>query len=164
MLRKLATTAASARFDSLQPLRSAGAWSPDGRRFAFAAVRQGQATLMLLDMGVEGGGREIAFESLGQILSPTWSPDGNVIAFSALAGGLTDLYAYDLRNQRLRQLTDDAFADLQPAWSHDGRSIAFVTERYSSDLRALQFGRPRLAILDVKTGSVRPAVATPSKP
>ena len=34
----------------------------------------------------------------------------------------------------LRQLTDDVFADLQPAWSHDGRTIAFVTERFSSDL------------------------------
>ena len=65
--------------------------------------------------------------------------------FSALAGGLTDLYVCDVESGRLQQLTDDAFADLQPAWSHDGRTIAFVTERFSSDLRSLSFGRPQLA-------------------
>ena len=95
VVRKLATTAASARFDSLQPLRSAGAWSPTGDWFAFAAVRQGRAALMLLDVGERGGDREIPFPSLGQILSPTWSPDGGAIAFSALADGFTDLYVTD---------------------------------------------------------------------
>jgi hypothetical protein len=50
VIRKLATTAASAKFDSLQPLRSAGAWSADGQWFAFAAVRKGKAALMLIDM------------------------------------------------------------------------------------------------------------------
>ena len=96
IVRKLATTAASARFDSLQSLRSAGAWSRDGEWFAFAAVRQGQAALMLLDMRGRGRDRELVFKELGQILAPTWSPDGTTIAFSALAGGFTDLYAVDL--------------------------------------------------------------------
>ena len=89
------------------------------------------------------------------MLSPSWSPDGSSIAFSALAGGFTDLYVCDVANGALEQLTDDAFADLQPAWSHDGRTIAFVTERYSSDLAALRFGRPQLALLDVETRAVR---------
>jgi hypothetical protein len=32
----------------------------------------------------------------------------------------------------LRRLTNDAFADLQPAWSPDGRRIAFVTNSFSA--------------------------------
>ncbi len=63
VIRKLATTAASAKFDSLQPLRSAGAWSPDGRWFAFAAVRQGRAALLLVDVGQGTGDREIVFST-----------------------------------------------------------------------------------------------------
>ena len=89
---------------------------------------------MVIDMTGEAANREIVFDRLGQVLSPTWSPDGSAIAFSALAGGFTDLYVCDVATGKLRQLTDDAFADLQPAWSHDGRTIAFVTERFSSDL------------------------------
>jgi hypothetical protein len=155
VIRKLATTAASARFDSLQPLRSTGTWSPEGDWFAFPAVRQGHATLMLVAMREGQENRELVFDQLGQILAPTWSPDGKSIAFSALAGGFTDLYVFDLSTNILRQLTDDAPADLQPAWSHDGRRLAFVTERYSSDLATLTFGRPRLAVFDVASGSVQ---------
>ncbi|RPI42317.1 MAG: hypothetical protein EHM59_18120, partial [Betaproteobacteria bacterium] len=163
IVRKLATTAASARFDSLQPLRSIGAWSPNGEWFAFPAVRQGQAALMLLDMRGGGRDREIVLRDLGQILSPTWSPDGRGIAFSALAGGFTDLYTYDIQSGNVRKLTDDAFADLHPAWSPDGRSIAFASERFSSDLSSLHFGPPQLATIDVASGEVRALlVADPS--
>jgi Tol biopolymer transport system component len=155
VVRKLATTAASAKFDSLQPLRSAGAWSADGQWFAFASVRTGKASLSLIDMSGRGRDRELAFDGIGQVLSPAWSPDGRLIAFSALAGGITDLYVCDVASGRVDRLTDDAFADLQPAWSNDGRTIAFATERFSSDLETLEFGRPRLAVLDVASRQVR---------
>jgi Tol biopolymer transport system component len=154
VIRKLATTAASAKFDSLQPLRSSGAWSADGQWFAFAAVRKGSAALMLIDMTGRGRDREIVFDRLGQVLSPTWSPDGRSVAFSALAGGMSDLYIADIETGLLRQITDDAFADLQPAWSHDGHTIAFATERFSSDAQSLVFGRPGLALLDVRSGDI----------
>jgi Tol biopolymer transport system component len=156
VIRKLATTAASAKFDSLQPLRSAGTWSPDGRWFAFAAVRQGRAALQLIDVGGGGPDRELIFPTLGQVLSPTWSPDGRSIAFSAIAGGWTDLYIADADTGALRRITDDAFADLHPAWSHDGRTIAFASERVSSDLRTLRIGPPQLALLDAGSGEIRP--------
>ncbi len=154
VIRKLATTAASAKFDSLQPLRSSGAWSADGQWFAFAAVRRGGAALMLMDMTGRGRDRELVFERLGQVMSPTWSPDGTKIALSALAGGTTDLYVADAVTGNLWQITDDVFADLQPAWSHDGRTIAFATERFLSDLATAVFGRPRLALLDVNSGAI----------
>ena len=154
IVRKLATTAASARFDSLQAFRSSGAWSPNGEWFVFPAVRQGHAALMLIAMTEGGQDREFVFTELGQVLSASWSPDGTSIALSALAGGFTDLYTFELSTHTLQQLTDDPFADLQPAWSHDGRRLAFVSERYSSDASSLQFGRPQLAIMDLALETV----------
>ena len=157
--RKLATTAATARFESLQAIRSAGSWSANGDRFVFAAIEQGQPTLVVLDMNRHGHERQIKFHQFGQILSPSWSPDGSAIAFSALDGGVTDLYVYALETGALRRFTNDAYADLHPEWSPDGRQIAFVTDRFSSDLSSLTFGPCGLAVADVASGAVRPIPA-----
>lgn len=156
---KLATTAASARFESLQAIRSSGSWSPDGTRFMFAAIERGQPTLVILDMTSRGGERQARLSRFGQILTPSWSPDGERVVFTALDGGLTDLYTYELASGRLRQLTRDAYADLQPAWSPDGQRIVFVTDRFSTNLSTLTFGRAQLAMVDVTSGTVQPVTA-----
>ncbi|MGH9329665.1 MAG: TolB family protein, partial [Vicinamibacterales bacterium] len=152
--RKLLTTAGRPEIESLQSLRSAGAWSPDGRRFAFAVVRNGAPALLIFDVEHARVTRRVTLPSLGEIAGPSWAPDGNTIAFTALAAGATDLYVYELETGRLRPLTADAHADLQPAWSPDGSRIAFATDRFSTDRPALAAGRLELAILDVASGAV----------
>lgn len=152
---KLATTTASARFEGLQAIRSAGAWSRSGTHFVFAAIQQGQPALVIAHLQKGGGERTIRLPQLGEILAPSWSPDGQAIVFSALSGGVTDLYVYELASGRLRALTRDPFADLQPAWSPDGRQILFVTDRFTSDLASLRFGPCQLAVVDVASGDVR---------
>ena len=62
----------------------------------------------------------------------------------------------DVETGAARALTADGFADVQPAWSRDGRTIVFSTDRFSSSLEALRFGEFGLAAMDVDTGVVRP--------
>ena len=81
------------------------------------------------------------------------------MAFSALTGGLLDLFVIDLQTRQLQRLTDDAFAELQPAWSPDGTKIAFVTDRFTSNLADLSFGEYHLAVLDLSTRNVQPIPA-----
>lgn len=153
--RKLVAAAANSRFDSLQFVDSAGAWDAGGARFAFAALRHGEPILTILSMPRGEVVREQAFPNLDQIFDPTFSPSGSQIAFSGLSGGVTDLYVFDLETAALRRLTTDGFADLQPAWSPDGRTLAFSTDRFTSSLEALTFGDLRLAALDLTSGVVR---------
>ncbi len=64
-----------------------------------------------------------------------WSPDGRYIAFSALAGFMlkniddnpqpVNLSMWDLQEKRIYPLTNHPQTDLHPAWSHDGRFLAF---------------------------------------
>lgn len=153
--RKLVETAADPHFESIEFIESAGDWAPDSRRFVFAALSKGRPVLAILD--VDRGERiaEYPLEGLDQIFNPAWSPDGSRIAFSALHGGLLDLYVFDLDSQQLTALTDDPFADLDPEWAPDGRSLAWVTDRFTSDLARLEIGNYRIGAIDVASRQVR---------
>jgi Tol biopolymer transport system component len=142
-------------FSSLRYISSAGTWSPDGARFAFAALREGRDVLVLLDVDRARILREIGLPGVSEITNPTWSPDGRTIVASGLRGGLSDLYAVDVESGRVSQLTADRFADLQPSYSPDGRTIAFVTDRGTADFDRFAFGDPRIALFDVESGEIR---------
>src|SRR5262249_31276641 len=89
-----------------------------------------------------------------EIFNPTWAPDGHAICFTGMRAGLTDLYVYDLNASSVRRLTNDAFADLQPAWSPDGKRIAFATDRFTTTLDTLNIGLYELALIDPQTGAI----------
>jgi Tol biopolymer transport system component len=156
VIRRLTNTAIDPHFSSIQFLASAGTWHPRGHQFAFGAIRDGQPLLAVIDTDTGRRIREIPFPDLGEILNPTWSPDAKAIAFSASTGGRSDLFVYDLTTNERRQLTNDAFADLQPAWSAESAQLAFVTDRGSTDLETLDSGRLGLAVIDVASGRVDP--------
>lgn len=152
IITKLTDMAVDPHFESLQFLDSAGTWSPDGKRLAFAAVRNGRPLLAILDASNGKVLEEDKFETIGEIFQPSWSPDGKLIAFSGHAGGFTDLFVYNLEAKTTTRLTQDPFADMEPTWSPDGKSIAFVTDRYTSNLDTLFFGGYRVAIIDAAGG------------
>ena len=133
--RKLTETAMDPHLESIQLVNSAGDWSPDGKRFVFAAVSKGKAVLRILDMSDGRMLDEIRVAEADEIFNPTWSPDGKSIAFSAMRGGVMDLFTLDLQGRSVRSLTGDVYADLHPAWSPDGRRIAFVTDRFHEQCR-----------------------------
>ena len=155
VIRKITDTATSPHFETLQFLSSAGAWSPGGDRFVVPAVSKGQAVLAIFDVSNGRKDREVKITGADEVFNPSWSPDGNQIVFSGLTSGLNDLFLYDLSTSTLKRLTDDAFADMDPAFSPDGTQIAFSTDRYTTNLDLLRVGHPRLAVLDLRTGTVR---------
>ncbi|HMA44658.1 MAG TPA: BamA/TamA family outer membrane protein [Gemmatimonadales bacterium] len=157
--RTLTHTALDPHYESVGFISSAGAWDATGQRFAFGVVEHGRPVLSILDVNTGKAEREVPFPALGQILNTTWAPDGHAVAFSAQANGWTDLYVYDLQRNDLQRLTNDGYADLQPAWSPDGRSLAFVTDRFTTDTTDLAAGPYRLALLDVTTRAIRPLPA-----
>jgi Tol biopolymer transport system component len=154
--RRLSQSAIDPHVESLQFINSAGAWSRDGEKFVLGEVGKGRPLLVVMNAKTGKSIREIPFPKLGEISTPCFSPDGTQVAFSALVSGFTDLYIYDLGHDTLRRLTDDAFADLQPAWSPDGKTIAFATDRFSTHLDTLESGNARLAAIDVASGEIRP--------
>lgn len=154
IIRKLVKTAVDPHFDSLQFLNSSGSWDSAGERFVFGGITKSEPVLVVVNTKTGKREREVIFKNLGEIINPTWSPDGRFVAFSALEGGLSDIFLFDLETEELKKLTDDSYSDLYPAWAPDGHAIAFVTDRFSSDLSILNIGDFQMALLDPNTGQI----------
>ena len=108
------------------------AYSPDGKRIAFAS-RLGGGTTQIYVMSADGSGA-VAVTADPSALhgQPSWSPDGRRLAFvkrpvsgTAPAG----LFVANADGTDLRRLTDGDL-DFGPAWSPGGDRIAFSTLRF----------------------------------
>jgi hypothetical protein len=60
---------------------------------------------------------------------PVWSPDSRELAFAGANGGSVDVEVVDNASGSVRAVAPSPAFDAEPAWSRDGSTIAFVSER-----------------------------------
>jgi dipeptidyl aminopeptidase/acylaminoacyl peptidase len=164
-------------------------WSPDGRYLAFIAAPAGsdQGQIMLLDR--RGGDARQLTNVSGDISAYSWSPDSKHLAialehgvdakppqpivihawhFKREEGGYLRtgagryLYLFDIDSKRMDALTSNPdFDDDLPAWSPDGRQIAFIrTREEGSD----QDSREDIDVIDARPGAIARFVVRPYAP
>jgi hypothetical protein len=157
---KILSEDADPHLDSLRFLDSAGSWSPDGAKIALVVGARGDNELAIVDVRSRRIERRIDIKEAGQLWNPAWSPNGNTIAVSGSVGGLTDLFLVDLSNGSSRRLTSDGYADLQPEWSPDSKSLVFVSDRTAGGNPAAgTYDNVGIWMIDIATGALRQLVA-----
>jgi Tol biopolymer transport system component len=105
---------------------SDSAWSPDGRKLAFARLNAGLGAPIYV-VKADGSGLRRLTRALDA--APTWSPDGRKLAFVSDRDGNSEVYVMNANGSGQRNLTRNPAFDADPAWSPDGRSIAFRSTR-----------------------------------
>jgi Tol biopolymer transport system component len=138
-------------FTSQTPRKALGvvgpALSPDGKTVAFAALGD------IYTMPVGGTPRNITNDAAYDT-DPAWSRDGNLLVYASdKAGGLLQLWLRDTKTGKERQLTHIATQPISPAFSPDGKRVAYL------DVDGM-WRRSGVAVVDVASGAVSPIHAS----
>ncbi len=124
----------------------APSWSPDGKKIAYAHLIPGTGGgLAIWIMNADGTNPiQLVDGSAWDNNVPTWSPDGTTIAFTSnRRGGRYQIWIMNADGTNPRALTTAYYdpvltADIEqkvPAWSPDGRFIAYWSGVEASDPR-----------------------------
>lgn len=117
------------------------AWSPDGKKIAFASTRDGNYEIYLID--VDGKNVKRLTESKGDDRFPNWSQDGKKIVFMSESkkSGSPEIYIMDADGKNPKQLTNNTHNEWSPVYSPDGKKIVFGSDREKN--------KPAIYIMDI---------------
>jgi hypothetical protein len=107
------------------------AFSPDGRRVAFAGNQRGVVDIFSIDLET----REVRNHTQDEFYdsNPSWSADGKQILYNRRLQAYEKVFMVDAADaSRKTQMTFGATSDIQPTFSADGRYVYYASD-YGSE-------------------------------
>jgi TolB protein len=115
------------RLTSGPAINTTPTWSPSGTQIAFTSARTGDPAIYII--GADGLNLQ-RLTSDGYADRPTWSPAPfNEIAYASRTGSGLDIKVIDIATRKVTQLTFGEGTNESPAYSPNGRHIAFSSTR-----------------------------------
>ncbi len=104
-------------------------WSPDGRFIALSVWQDGLRDIWLFTPDGEPWRRVTMDVHIDR--DPTWSQDGSTLFFVSDRTGISNIYAVDVDQERLYQVTNVLGGAFQPSIRADGQKMAY--QHYTSN-------------------------------
>jgi serine/threonine protein kinase/Tol biopolymer transport system component len=126
--------------------------SASGTLWYVAGAVGGTGTLEVVWVERDGSATPVVAGWAGLMSNPVLSPDGKRLAVS-IRELVSQVWVKELDQGPLSKLTVESSHSLRPAWSADGRSVAFISERSANrDLyqRLADGSRPATLLLDAE--------------
>ncbi len=139
-------------------------WSPDEKWIVCNSYQWNNDGQYIHVLNSKNGARQVLLEELTDVSSPAWSPGGNKIAFASTRRGNWDIYVMEVEVEETRgreqvkagkvyTLTFNPADDWAPAWSPDGKWLAFTSNRD---------GNPEIYVVNSKGGELRRLTNNPA--
>jgi Tol biopolymer transport system component len=167
-LARLVKGERNASLESLRWYTSGMSFSPDGQNLVFVSKAKGEDAVNFLKIENKDIYLRKKF-GLKSVVSPAWSPDGKNVVFSALSNATRNLYLYDVETDKLTQLTNDRYDDIDVAWFPDSKRVIFSCDRpHQADYEVIDtseflYGNYNLQVLDIETGQITPVPVGPGQ-
>ncbi|MFD1552752.1 hypothetical protein DNU06_08700 [Putridiphycobacter roseus] len=113
-------------------------WHPKVNAFSFYTIKKDKlyyCIYILEEAGKNKASLTIKpVTELDKVIAFDYSSDGKTLILSGVKNGQTDLYTYSVFGGQLTQITNDLYDELEPKFTNDNQSIAFVSNRESDTI------------------------------
>ena len=115
------------------------AWDPKGTRIAVSYVKEGKLNLFVYDMitGIKYN-KTVLSDQLDQIQDMKYMLDSKTLLLSAVKNGHTDIYTYNIDNEKLQPITNDVYDNMDASFvAFPGKTgIIFSSNRPSATAKS----------------------------
>ncbi len=114
------------------------AWDPKGTRLTVIYKKEGRIKLFVYDVVTKEKFPKLDLtDQFQQIQDVKYMPDGRTLLLSAVKNGHTDIFTYKLENEKVKQITNDVYDDLDATFvAFPGKTgILFASNRPGPDAK-----------------------------